>query len=71
MKFIVAGGFAILFLFLSTLFGIAIDRKLPDQAKAILDKATVFELYSLEPDEEEKPAVKPEMRSGCDNGRGV
>jgi hypothetical protein len=37
---------------------------LPDQARAILDKATEFELYSLEPDEEEKPAGTPTRLHG-------
>jgi hypothetical protein len=40
------------------------ERKLPDKATAILDKATEFELYSLEPDEEEKPAGKPTRLHG-------
>jgi hypothetical protein len=34
------------------------ERQLPEQAKAILAKATTFEVYSLEPDEEEKPSDK-------------
>jgi hypothetical protein len=39
-------------------------RALPEQAKAILEKATTLELYSLEPDEEEKPADKPTRHFG-------
>lgn len=41
-----------------------LERKLPDQAIAILEKAKDFELYSLEPDEEEKPAGKPTRLHG-------
>jgi hypothetical protein len=37
---------------------------LPDQAKAILDKAPTFELYSLEPDEDKKAADKPARLRG-------
>jgi hypothetical protein len=41
-----------------------LERKLPEQARAILEKATEFELYSLEPDEEEKSAGKPTRLRG-------
>src|SRR5262249_68024 len=37
---------------------------LPDQAKAILQKATMLELYSLEPDEEETATTKPKRHFG-------
>jgi hypothetical protein len=37
---------------------------LPDRAKAILDKASAFELYSLDPDEEKNPRDKPARLRG-------
>lgn len=40
------------------------ERKLPDKVKDILTKATSFELYSLEPTEDQKPAEKPARLHG-------
>lgn len=51
MKSVAASTFILVCLLTSTVSGRAEENKLPDQAKAILDKAPEFEYYSLEPSE--------------------
>lgn len=58
MRYAVAASFGMLLLIASALFGADGDKKLPDQAKAILDNASEFELYALDPGQKQNKSDK-------------
>jgi hypothetical protein len=64
MKFIMMSSLAVVLFPVFALSGQSADQGFPDQARTILGKAAAFQLYSLDPDEEEKPAEKPTRLHG-------